>query len=321
MTAGSMQIFAACFILAPFLSFTVHAFLPRINSAKQKSETKDHILITRNGLIKTVIHFFFDNSQYLKNESLTGFLQGVLSEIGEEPTAGKDAMNTISSQIKFINAINAIQSANAVVDSFNRKAEEHFDGEQFQQGAKRLIRLRQELITSLLKGDKLKHARNLAGSALHTLQDFYSRSNWIELGNSVPFDVLGQPGNEISEIFVAGPNEATCTSCLSDQDRNDKCGTNLITGKLTSGYRSGQDVRKPVNKGKCSHGGGTDDSRFQSATGGINKDSTSIKESPHARYETFDKEKNAMYKQFRAVILVARSHKIMHSAKVKIVVV
>ena len=163
MTAGSMQIFAACFILAPFLSFTVHAFLPRINSAKQKSETKDHILITRNGLIKTVIHFFFDNSQYLKNESLTGFLQGVLSELGEEPTAGKDAMNTISSQIKFINAINEIQSANVEVDPLNRKAEEHFDGEQFQKGAKRLIRLRQELITSLLKGDKLKHARNLAG--------------------------------------------------------------------------------------------------------------------------------------------------------------
>ena len=295
MTAGNMQIFAACLILAPFLSFTVHAFLPRINSAKAKSETKDHTLITRNGLLKTVIYFFFDNPQYLKDESLTDFLQGVLSELGEQPTAGKDAMNTISSQIKFINAINAIQSANVEVDPLNRKAEEHFDGEQFQQGAKRLIRLRQELITSLLKGDKLKHARNLAGSALHTLQDFYSRSNWIELGNSVPFDVLGQPGNEISEIFVAGPNEATCTGCLSDQDRNDKCGKNLITGKLTSGYRSGQDVRKPVNKGKCSHGGRTDDSRFQSATGGINKDSTSIEESPHARYETFDKEKNAMY--------------------------
>ena len=286
-----MQIFAACFILAPFLSFSAHAFLPRINSAKEKSETKDHILITRNGLLKTVIYFFFDNPQYLKDESLTDFLQGVLSELGEEPTAGKDAMNTISSQIKFINAINAIQSANVEVDSLNRKAEEHFDGEQFQQGAKRLIRLRQELITSLLKGDKLKHARNLAGSALHTLQDFYSRSNWIELGNSIPFDVLGQPGNEISEEFVAGPNEATCTGCLSDQDRNDKCATNLITGKLTSGYRSGQDVRKPVDKGKCSHGGKTDDSRFQSATGGINKDSASIEESPHARYETFNTEK------------------------------
>ena len=36
----------------------------------------------------------------------------------------------------------------------------------------------------------------------------------------------------------------------------------------------------------------TDDSRFLSATGGINKDSTSIEESPHARYETFYSEIN-----------------------------
>ena len=134
-----MQFFAACVFLAPFLSFTVHAFLPRISLAEEKPDTKDHTLIIRNGLLKTAIYFFLDNPQYLKDESSTDFLHGVLSEIGEEPTAGKDAMNTISSQIKFINAINAIQSANAEVDSFNRKAEEHFDGEQFQQSVKRLI--------------------------------------------------------------------------------------------------------------------------------------------------------------------------------------
>ena len=151
--------------------------------------------------------------------------------------------------------------------------------------------MRQELITSLLKNDKLKHARNLAGFALHTLQDFYSHSNWIELGNSVSLNILGQPGSEISEEFLAGPNEATCRGCLSDQGRNDKCATNLITGKLTSGYRSGQDVKKPINKEKCSHGGKTDDSSFLSA-GGINKDSTSIEESPHARYKTFYREIN-----------------------------
>ena len=302
------------FFFAPFLSFTVHAFLPRISLAEEKPDTKDHTFITRNGLLKTAIYFFFDNPQYLKDESSTDFLHGVLSEIGEEPTAGKDAMNTISSQIKFINAINAIQSANAVVDSFNRKAEEHFDGEQFQQGAKRLIRLRQELITSLLKGDKLKHARNSAGSALHTLQDLYSHSNWIELGNSVPLNILGQPGSQISEEFLAGPNEATCKGCLSDKGRNDKCATNLIIGKLTSGNRSGQDVKKPINKEKCSYNGKTDDSRFLSATGGINKDSTSIEESPHARYETFYREINNHLLPLRSVVPVVQSHKLTHWA-------
>ena len=277
------------FLLKVYLFHTAKAFLPRINLAAGKSKTMDHTLITRNGLLKTLIYFFSDNPQYLKNETLTGFLSDVLPELSEKPDAAKATIGTISPQIKFINAMNEMLSANAEVDSFpmNRTASAHFDGEQFQQGSQRLVRLRQELITSLLAGDKLQHARNLAGRALHTLQDFYSRSNWIELGNSGPFDVLAKPGSDISEATViAGATEATCKNCLSEggpNDSQDNCAKNLITWKLTSGYRSGQDIKKPVDMGKCSHGGKTDDSRLKPATGGINKDSTSRYESPHAR--------------------------------------
>ena len=143
----------------------------------------------------------------------------------------------------------------------NSTAAVHFDGEQFLQGSQRLIRLRQELVTLLLKGDKLQHARNLAGNALHTLQDFYSRSNWIELGNTLPLNALAQPGSDIwQENIIAGATEPTCRNCLSDQQSNGStaCGSNLATGKLTSGYRSGQDIKKPVDIGRCSHGGQTD---------------------------------------------------------------
>lgn len=277
------------FLLEVYLFLTANAFLPRINLASGESKTMDHTLITRNGLLKTLIYFFFDNPQYLRNETLTGFLSDVLPELSEKPNAAKTTIDTISPQIKFINAMNEIQSANAEVDSspMNRTASAHFDGEQFHQGSQRLIRLRQELVTSLLTGNKLQHARNLAGKALHTLQDFYSRSNWIELGNSGPLDVLAKPGSDISEaIVIAGATEATCKNCLAEQGPNqsqDKCETNLITVKLTSGYRSGQDIKKPIDIGKCSHGGKTDDSRFKPATGGINKDSASKHESPHAR--------------------------------------
>ena len=285
-----MKSFLVTFLLLEvYLFHSAKAFLPRINLVSGESKTLDHTLITRNGLLKTLIYFFFDNPEYLRNETLTGFLYDVLPELSEKPNAAKSTINTISPQIKFINALNEIQSANVEVDSspMNRTASAHFDGEQFQQGSQRLIRLRQELITSVLTGDKLQHARNLAGRALHTLQDFYSRSNWIELGNSGPFDVLAKPGSDISdEIVIAGATVATCENCLSEQgpnQANEKCESNLITVKLTSGYRSGQDIKKPVDMGKCSHGGETDDSRFQPATGGINKDSTSKNESPHAR--------------------------------------
>ena len=277
------------FVSVAYLSLTAKAFLPRINLASGESETKDHTLITRYGLLKTSILFFMDNPQYLRNETLTGFLFDVLRDLSEKPNAAKDTIDTISPKIKYINAINEIQSANVEMSSFpfNTTAAVHFDGEQFSQGSQRLVKLRQELITLLLKGDKLQHARNLAGNALHTLQDFYSRSNWIELGNTLPLNALAQPGSNIwQENIIAGATEPTCRNCLSDEQLNestDKCASNLITWKLTSGYRSGQDIKKPEDTGKCSHGGQTDDSRLKPATGGINKDSSSKLESPHAR--------------------------------------
>ena len=276
------------FLSVAYLSLTAKAFLPRINLASGESEAKDHTLITRYGLLKSSILFFIDNPQYLRDEELSVFLFDVLRDLSETPNAAKDIIDTISSKIKFINAMNEIESANVEMDSFpfNTTAAIHFDGEQFLQGSQRLIKLRQELITLLLRGDKLQHARNLAGNALHTLQSFYSRSNWIELGNTLPLNALAQPGSDIWQENIAGATEPTCRDCLSDEqsdESTDTCVNNLITGKLTSGYRSGQDVKKPVDMGKCSHGGQTDDSRFRPATGGINKDSSSKLESPHAR--------------------------------------
>ncbi|XP_048737474.1 von Willebrand factor A domain-containing protein 7-like isoform X2 [Ostrea edulis] len=64
------------------------------------------------------------------------------------------------------------------------------------------------------------------------------------------------------------------------------CINNTIsTHNLTSGYRSGQDISKPLttahNSGKCSHGSSDDTSRFQTATGGIYKGRASAAHAPH----------------------------------------
>lgn len=62
----------------------------------------------------------------------------------------------------------------------------------------------------------------------------------------------------------------------------------LILDKLLSGFYSGQkvpsgeNVDKPKDKGKCSHGGILDGSSFVAAEGGINKDSGYTVFSPHA---------------------------------------
>jgi hypothetical protein len=123
-------------------------------------------------------------------------------------------------------------------------------------------------------------ARKKAGTLLHTLQDFYSHSNWIETGNNDPLSILGT--EIISDDNVAGANERTCEDCNTFLYYH--CLNNLLnTNKLTSGYFSGQDVAKPVGDGKCSHGGILDKSRKIDAVGGINKDSSLRYLSPHYR--------------------------------------
>lgn len=44
-----------------------------------------------------------------------------------------------------------------------------------------------------------------------SLQDFYSQTTWIELGNTGVLEGLGLPGADIGDI--AGPGDATCTNC------------------------------------------------------------------------------------------------------------
>jgi hypothetical protein len=155
-----------------------------------------------------------------------------------------------------------VVEANAAVDDDQEHSALHFDGENFEGGQLRLQRLR-SLTAQRLRADQPAKAREALGQALHTLQDFYTHTNWIELGNSTPNSALGRPGLTLGS--VARPYEATCD------------GSDLLTDKLTSGYYSGED-RVPVVRGKCRHGGPLDRGP---GDGGINKDMVDPTFSPH----------------------------------------
>lgn len=59
----------------------------------------------------------------------------------------------------------------------------HFNNEQFHDASSRLIDLKMRIISVLTISPRDgREARYLLGSALHTIQDFYAHSNWIELG-------------------------------------------------------------------------------------------------------------------------------------------
>lgn len=159
-------------------------------------------------------------------------------------------------------AVKEVVEADAEVDGDQRSSRLHFDGENFELGQIRLQQLADSVVLRLER-DQASGARSSLGHALHSVQDFYSHTNWVELGNTEPNPDLGRAGRTLGP--VAGPTEPTC------QD------SQLITSKLTSGYYSGED-RQPQIEGKCRHGGPLD---FGAGEGGISKDFSSQSWSPH----------------------------------------
>jgi hypothetical protein len=153
----------------------------------------------------------------------------------------------------------------------------HFDGENFE-GGQLFIQANIRQVELALAGDKAETARFHLGQALHTLQDFYSHSNWIEFGNDSPHPDVGGPGR-IGNL--AAESVATCQDCVIGVVCND-CSQAVTTLKLTSGYFSEQDRGMPPDTMKCNHGGILDAAAPGVRGFGINKDSWNCEFSPQA---------------------------------------
>ncbi|CAF2105866.1 unnamed protein product [Rotaria magnacalcarata] len=124
----------------------------------------------------------------------------------------------------------------------------HFDNEEFENGSK-FVMMQLRAAQSSLARREWQYARMAIGFMLHSMQDFYSHSNWIELGMREPNRDLAM-GRRLGS--TANKDTRTCKSCNgSDEDciRN-----NLIVDQyLTTGYFS---YTYPIQTppGKCHHG-------------------------------------------------------------------
>ena len=67
----------------------------------------------------------------------------------------------------------------------------HFDCERFDEGQKHVTGLRRSVVEAIRR-EEYRDARMATGSMKHSMQDFYSHSNWVEMGNSQPHSGLGQ---------------------------------------------------------------------------------------------------------------------------------
>ena len=201
----------------------------------------------------------------------------------------------------FKDAIDEIQDSNEDTDLGQEQtlAAAHFDGEQIIPAQERLVFLRGLMVGEIGNG-RHDEARLLLGRMLHSLQDFYSHSNWIEMGQTTPNSAIGVAGENLGN--VAPPDMPTCSDCPVRDKLNffqklalkavfDEiaenvydCRDNILesintAGILTTGYyggdldANGDRISKPC--GKCGHGGVADSTSDVKAKGGINKDSLS----------------------------------------------
>ncbi len=150
-------------------------------------------------------------------------------------------------------------------------------------------------LNQALSNDDIPGARRALGTALHTLQDFYSHSNWVELVNTSP----ANPNQTLSalippypDIFpplpypIASDLEATCSP---DQGTLDA--TKLTSGYFQDIFNIQYNLSNPTSPNlppfqKCIHGGVTDQLTLTFGLVGINKDSPNPLVSPHYQYHS-----------------------------------
>ncbi|CAH1248692.1 VWA7 [Branchiostoma lanceolatum] len=266
-----------------FLTVTVEGFLPNRLSTVHTLNPTDytHEEITQIGVLKAAAKFLEDNPP-----SGTSFIPGQLQNLDPlNPTTLFTAYyGEVTSAGKLQSAITEIIDANSRVDSdYLSNAEYHVGGEEIQAANTRLITQRNSILGVLsATPPNFEAARSMIGIYLHILQDFYSNTNWVELEGGVPYEDLGLEDRALRPVGTTVP---TCQDCSINSGTLDCRNNILLQMLLTSGYKSGQTKVKPaaytLTAGKCSHGGLTDDSRLTVPTGGINKETSVPRLSPH----------------------------------------
>ncbi|KAL6479862.1 hypothetical protein MHYP_G00108950 [Metynnis hypsauchen] len=157
---------------------------------------------------------------------------------------------------KFQELLNEIITENILIDrDLAFSSVHHFNDEAIEKG-RDIITQGVSIVKANLQQGNLEGARRALGAVTHTIQDFYSHSNWFELGNLDPYPNLLRPDLQLQNL--ADANTPTCNDCQEKVCPNIILPEILSTNTLTSGYL----ISTP--QGKCNHG--------DSTRGGISKD-------------------------------------------------
>ncbi|XP_015228237.1 PREDICTED: von Willebrand factor A domain-containing protein 7-like [Cyprinodon variegatus] len=218
--------------------------------------------------------------QYITEQAIRNITLEILRETTKQN--GAHGEKEIRLDCAFWRAVRDVVISNSEMDSKRATKFDpvyHFDSEQVDSSITMLQEFWNRIVLSI-QAEQYDSARHALGQLFHSIQDFYSHSNWVEMGKRSVYLHLLQPDEPA--FPVANEDTPTCQDCFTATCRNNLLPALTNTQRnatlLTTGYTSGFPL-KP--KGKCSHGGILDSSRHQSAKGGINKDTPSLLFSPH----------------------------------------
>ncbi|XP_052410113.1 von Willebrand factor A domain-containing protein 7-like [Carassius gibelio] len=151
-----------------------------------------------------------------------------LTEACSSPTSAKG----------FQQAIDTVCDSNAGIDKHHMSdAEYHFDDESFEKG-QNLIKYGVTAVKNAANEKNYEMARERLGEIMHTIQDFYSHSNWIELGNLFPYSNLTRPDGKIDN--TAGHILSMCPICPPRQMNQMKPLTTVSSTNPVISWRSGE---------------------------------------------------------------------------------
>lgn len=226
--------------------------------------SKNHQEITEEGLLNATLYACRAVAQ----------TEGTSFTFPSEPYTVESvalACGAAQSTKTFSKAITEVIRRNIRVDIRHAlNASFHFDDEMFT-GGRAIITEGIQSIKASNKKENYDTARQTLGKILHPTQDFYSHSNWKEIGYEVPNPNLIRSDTSIGNI--AAPNRATCRNCVGDDCTNNILDDIIRERVITSGFFSLAIIGASKPSGKCSHGGAVDQTSTIEPTGGINKDS------------------------------------------------
>ena len=294
-----------CFVPAKIMTSVIQSSVVQFGlDLGQVGTTFPHEEILRIGTYRSVARFFYDQV----NGTRLIDLSKINTDYQNVDNIYYDYYNKTSCDLPIESLMKYQLQPNVAIVDFDPNTKDmpyaHFDAETFNQSNARVVSYTNSII-ALISAKKYSDARSLTGQVLHTIQDFYSHSNWVEIGNTDINREIGQANFSSFPIITKNETDACLNNCsvtamqcgklvsillslfkfiglgssLTCPINYYQCAGNIVKlNELVSGYYSGQklddgtEVNKPQGSGvsKCSHGGILDKTSIIPATGQFN---------------------------------------------------